>query len=207
MNKMDPEEVETLKKAIEKTDILFSIFINNPLNYDMLFDFLIRSNNYERQIIAEEYRIKYNKTVFEEINNLISDKDTKNIVSLMFYSYYELDARALHKAFKDKKKDEKAIVEIFASRPHWFLQIIDGEYYRIYGISLKGDLEKEKKSDFKAFLQCMLSTPRNTNNKIKTQKQAIEAAEEIIKNGLKKYGSDVELFKNLFVKSSKEDLI
>lgn len=207
MNKMDPEEVETLKKAIEKTDILFSIFINNPLNYDMLFDFLIRSNNYERQIIAEEYRIKYNKTVFEEINNLISDKDTKNIVSLMFYSYYELDARALHKAFKEKKKDEKAIVEIFASRPHWFLQIVDEEYNRIYGISLKGDLEKEKKSDFKAFLQCMLSTPRNTNNKIKTQKQAIDAAEEIIKNGLKKYGSDVELFKKLFVKASREDLI
>ena len=206
MNKMDPEEVETLKKAIEKTDILFSIFINNPLNYDMLFDFLIRSNNYERQIIAEEYRIKYNKTVFEEINNLISDKDTKNIVSLMFYSYYELDARALHKAFKEKK-DEKAIVEIFASRPHWFLQIVDEEYKRIYGISLKGDLEKEKKSDFKAFLQCMLSTPRNTNNKIKTQKQAIEAAEEINKNGLKKYGSDVELFKKLFVKASREDLI
>ena len=42
MNKMDPEEVETLKKAIEKTDILFSIFINNPLNYDILFDFLMR---------------------------------------------------------------------------------------------------------------------------------------------------------------------
>ena len=42
MNKMDPEEVETLKKAIEKMDILFSIFINNPLNYDILFDFLMR---------------------------------------------------------------------------------------------------------------------------------------------------------------------
>ena len=86
----------------------------------------------------------------------------------MLYSYYELESRALHKAFKEKK-DEKAIVEIFASRPHWFLQIIDGEYYRIYGISLKEDLEK-KKSDFKAFLQCMLSTPRNTINNIKTQK-------------------------------------
>ena len=62
----------------------------------------------------------------------------------MLYSYYELESRALHKAFKEKK-DEKAIVEIFASRPHWFLQIIDGEYNRIYGISLKEDLEKKKK--------------------------------------------------------------
>ena len=204
---MDSDDEELRKKAIEKTDLLFSIFINSPLNYDMLFDFLIRTTNYERQIIAEEYRIKYNKSVFDEINNLISNGDTKNIVTLMFYNYYELDARILHKAFKEGKRDEKAIVEVFASRPQWFLQTVDEEYKRIYGISLKDDLLKEKKSDFITFLLCMLSTPRSKINTIKTQKQAADAAEEIIKKGLKKYGSDVELFKGLFVKRSREDLI
>ena len=204
---MDSDDEELRKKAIEKTDLLFSIFINSPLNYDMLFDFLIRTTNYERQIIAEEYRIKYNKSVFDEINNLISNGDTKNIVTLMFYNYYELDARILHKAFKEGKRDEKAIVEVFASRPQWFLQTVDEEYKRVYGISLKDDLLKEKKSDFITFLLCMLSTPRSKINTIKTQKQAADAAEEIIKKGLKKYGTDVELFKGLFVKRSREDLI
>ena len=204
---MDSDDEEIKKKALEKTDLLFSIFISSPLNYDMLFDFLIRTTNYERQIICEEYHIKYNKTVFDEINNLISNADTKNIVTLMFYNYYELDARILHKAFKEGKRDEKAIVEVFASRPQWFLQIVDEEYKRIYGISLKDDLLKEKKSDFITFLLCILSTSRSKINTIKTQKQAADAAEEIIKKGLKKYGTDVELFKGLFIKRSREDLI
>ena len=100
---MDSEE-EEIKRALEKTDILFSIFIGNPLNYDMLFDLLIRSSNYERQIIAEEYKIKYNKSVFDEIKKLITNEDVKNIVTLMFYNYYELDARILHKALREKKR-------------------------------------------------------------------------------------------------------
>ena len=204
---MDPEEEEIIRKAIEKTDILFSIFISNPLNYDMLFDLLIRTSNYERQIIAEEYKIKYNKTIFDEINSLISNQDTKNIVTLLFYNYYELDARILHKAFKEGKRDEKAIVEVFASRPYWFLQYVDEEYKRIYGISLKDDIAKEKKSDLITFLLCILNTPRSTHNIIKTEKQAGDAAQEIIIKGLKKYGTDVELFKGLFVKRSREDLI
>lgn len=198
---------QLMKRALEKTEQLFSVFINNPLNYDMLFDILIRTSNYERQIIAEEYKIKYNKSVLDEINNLVTEKSVKNIVSLMFYNYYELDARILHKAFKEGKRDEKAIVEIFASRPHWYLQIVDEEYKKIYGISLKDDLLKEKKSDFITFLLCILSTPRSKTNSIKNQKQAADAAQEIIKKGLKKYGTDVELFKGLFVKRSREDLI
>ena len=98
-------------------------------------------------------------------------------------------------------------MEVFASRPHWFLQIVDEEYKKIYGISLKDELAKEKKSDFIKFLECILSTSRSKVNSIKNEKQAGDAAAEIIKKGLKKYGTDVELFKNLFVKSSREDLI
>ena len=78
---------QVMKRALEKTEQLFSVFINNPLNYDMLFDILIRTSNYERQIIAEEYKIKYNKSVLDEINNLVTEKSVKNIVSLMFYNY------------------------------------------------------------------------------------------------------------------------
>lgn len=201
------DDEELIKICSEKAVVLNDILNKKTLNYDEFFGFLMSTTNYERQIIAEEYKQKFSKTVFEEINAKISNKDTKNIVTLMFYNYYELDARILHKAFKEGKRDEKAIVEIFASRPHWYLQIVDEEYKKIYGISLKDDLLKEKKSDFITFLLCILSTPRSKTNSIKNQKQAADAAQEIIKKGLKKYGTDVELFKGLFVKRSREDLI
>ena len=146
------------------------------------------------------------KPQFSKKNRVIQNKETKQVCTMLFYNYYELDARILHKALKEKR-DEKVIVEIFASRPYWFLQIVDEEYKRLYGISLKDELAKEKKTDFITFLQCIMTTPRSKTSSIKNEKQAGDAAQEIITKGLKNYGKDVELFKKLFVKSSREDLV
>ena len=201
------DDEELIKICSEKAVVLNDILNKKTLNYDEFFGFLMSTTNYERQIISEEYKQKFSKTIFEEINAKISNKDTKNIVTLMFYNYYELDARTIHKALKEGKRNEKPIIEIFASRPSWFLQIVNDEYKRIYGITLKEELAQEKKSDFITFLQCILVTPRLKTNFIKNEKQAGDVVQDIISKGLKKYGTDVELFKNLFVKNSRDDLI
>ena len=200
------DDAALIKKLEEKTDLLYNIFYTEPLNTDMLFDLFTRTSNYELQIMADEYQKKYETSVFEEINRVIQNKEAKQVCTMLFYNYYELDARILHKALKEKR-DEKVIVEIFASRPYWFLQIVDEEYKRLYGISLKDELTKEKKTDFITFLQCIMTTPRSKTSSIKNEKQAGDAAQEIITKGLKNYGKDVELFKKLFVKSSREDLV
>ena len=139
------DDEELIKICSEKAVVLNDILNKKTLNYDEFFGFLMSTTNYERQIIAEEYKQKFSKTIFEEINDKISNKDTKNIVTLMFYNYYELDARTIHKALKEGKRNEKPIIEIFASRPSWFLQIVNDEYKRIYGITLKEELAQEKK--------------------------------------------------------------
>ena len=203
---MESDDDELIKTASEKAEILHNMLNEKSINFDAFFSFLLSTNNYERQIIADEYKSKFEKTIFDEINTKISNKDTKYIITLMFYNYYELDARTLHKALKEKR-NEKPIVEIFASRPSWFLQIVNDEYKKLYGITLKEELNQEKKSDFISFLHCILVTPRLKTNFIKTEKQAGDVVQEIITKGLKKYGTDVELFKNLFVKNSREDLI
>ena len=203
---MESDDEELIKSASEKASTLHNMLNEKNINYDSFFSFLLSTTNYERQIIAEEYKSKFTKTIFDDINTQISNKDVKYIVTLLFYNYYELDARTLHKALKEKR-NEKPIVEIFASRPSWFLQIVNDEYKKLYGITLKEELSQEKKSDFISFLQCILVTPRLKTNFIKTEKQAGDVVQEIITKGLKKYGTDVELFKNLFVKNSREDLI
>ena len=204
---MDSDDEKLVKISSEKADILYTIFNDKTINYDALFTVLLSSNNYERQMIAEEYKSKYSKTIFDEINTKISNKDTKYIITLLFYNYYELDARTIHKALKEGKRNEKPLIQIFASRPSWFLQIVNDEYKRLYGITLKEELAQEKKGDFISFLQCILVTPRLRTCFIKTEKQAGDVVQEIITKGLKKYGTDVDLFKNLFVKNSREDLI
>ena len=204
---MESDDEMLIKISSEKTVILHNILNEKNINYDSLFSFLLSTNNYERQIIAEEYKIKYTRTIFEDLKKFITNKDTNYIITLMFYNYYELDARTIHKALKEGKRNEKPLIEIFASRPSWFLQIVNDEYKRIYGLSLKEELAKEKKSDFISFLQCILITPRLRTNFIKSEKQAGDVVQEIILKGLKKYGTDVELFKNLFLNNSRDDLI
>ena len=204
---MESDDEMLIKISSEKTVILHNILNEKNINYDNLFSFLLSTNNYERQIIAEEYKIKYTRTIFEDLKKFITNKDTNYIITLMFYNYYELDARTIHKALKEGKRNEKPLIEIFASRPSWFLQIVNDEYKRIYGLSLKEELAKEKKSDFISFLQCILITPRLRTNFIKSEKQAGDVVQEIILKGLKKYGTDVELFKNLFLNNSRDDLI
>ena len=204
---MESDDEMLIKISSEKTVMLHNILNEKNINYDSLFSFLLSTNNYERQIIAEEYKIKYTRTIFEDLKKFITNKDTNYIITLMFYNYYELDARTIHKALKEGKRNEKPLIEIFASRPSWFLQIVNDEYKRIYGLSLKEELAKEKKSDFISFLQCILITPRLRTNFIKSEKQAGDVVQEIILKGLKKYGTDVELFKNLFLNNSRDDLI
>ena len=204
---MEVDEEELIKISSEKTVVLNSIFSEKKINFDSLLGFLMSTKNYDRQIIAQEYSKKFGKSIFDEINESKLNKDTKYIITLLFYNYYELDARTIHNALKEGKRKEKPLIEIFASRPSWFLQIVNDEYKRIYGITLKEELAQEKKTDFISFLQCILVTPRLKTNFIKTEKQAGDVVQEIIIKGLKKYGTDLELFKNLFVKTSREDLI
>ena len=62
------DDEELIKICSEKAVVLNDILNKKTLNYDEFFGFLMSTTNYERQIIAEEYKQKFSKTVFEEIN-------------------------------------------------------------------------------------------------------------------------------------------
>ena len=52
----------------------------------------------------------------------------------------------------------------------------------------------------------IISSPRPSNQTIKIN-EAYNIAKDIIKNGVKQYGKNVNLFKEVFVDKSREDLI
>ena len=41
----------------------------------MLIEVISRTSNYERQVMADEYKKKYNKTVFDELNNFFLNEN------------------------------------------------------------------------------------------------------------------------------------
>ena len=147
-------------------------------------------------------QMNHSRSIIRAINAVFVG-NLKEILTYMFYNPYELDERLLNNSFI--KKDKKLIIEIFASRPKWYLELIDQEYKRIFNYSLRSEIEKKKK-DFYKFLLCLLDIERQVGRHINI-KDAENISDEMYKKGLKVYGTEVNLFKKVFVEKSREDLI
>ena len=63
-----------------------------------------------------------------------------------------------------------------------------------------------RRKDFNKFLLCLLDTEREEGKHLNVE-QAEKIVEEIFKRGLKTYGTNLELFKKVFVQKSREDFI
>ena len=123
---MESDDEELIKSASEKASTLHNMLNEKNINYDSFFAFLLSTTNYERQIIAEEYKSKFTKTIFDDINTQISNKDVKYIIAFndgvyenfKFINNIEKDKNDIYKMISDyfieHLKDEKPISSIIS---------------------------------------------------------------------------------------------
>ena len=196
------DEIKDLEnKSIQFHDALFQ----KSIDENIIVDILSNTSNEERQIIRSCYKKKYNHPIQNDINSKLINK-LKEITIDMFDTPYEYDARELHMALNSFTNDDNTIVEIFASRPKNHLDIVDIAYKNFYKISLREDVQKQGSKEYSQFLLAIMDFERPIDQTI-SGNDAYETAKELIKNGLKAYGTDVNLFKKVFVEKSREDLI
>lgn len=202
---MDKEEEKIIELSKRKGEDLYKLFRSKKIDYDAIFKIILSTDNFQRQVISDYINNNHSKSILI----LIEDKlkgDLRDILTYMFYNPYELDARLLYKSFQGFRTDTKVIIEIFATRPKWYLELIDQEYERIYKRSLKSELEKKKNKDFYKFLLCLFNTEREEGKHIDIP-EGEKIVEEMNAKGLKTYGSNLELFKKVFVLPSREDFV
>ena len=202
---MEEEYDEETKIAIKKAEELYKLLKAKKLDVNAVFQAILNTNNYERQIMNDYTESTYSKSIINLLDSAFKG-DLKEIITYMFYSPYELDARLLNTALSGFRTDSKLIVEIFASRPKWYLELIDQEYKKLYKVTLKSVLEKKKNNNFNKFLLCLFETERPEGKHLEL-KEAEQIVDEILKKGLKVYGTDLDLFKKVFVLKSREDFI
>ena len=198
----DDKEIEVAKK---KGENFYKLLKAKKVDNDAVFKAIIDTTNYERQIMNDYISKTHSMSIIKALELTFSGS-LREILIYMFYSPYELDARLLYTALNSFRMDYKLIVEIFASRPKWYLELIDQEYKKLYKVTLKSELEKKKTKNFNKFLLCLFETEREEGPHIDV-KEAEKIVEEIFKKGLKAYGTDLELFKKVFVTKSREDFI
>ena len=202
---MEEEYDEETKIAIKKAEELYKLLKAKKLDVNAVFQAILNTNNYERQIMNDYTDSTYSKSIISLLDSAFKG-DLKEVITYMFYSPYELDARLLNTALSGFRTDSKLIVEIFASRPKWYLELIDQEYKKLYKVTLKSVLEKKKNNNFNKFLLCLFETERPEGKHLEL-KEAEQIVDEMLKKGLKVYGTDLDLFKKVFVLKSREDFI
>ena len=202
---MEEEYDEETKIAIKKAEELYKLLKAKKLDVNAVFQAILNTNNYERQIMNDYTDSTYSKSIISLLDSAFKG-DLKEVITYMFYSPYELDARLLNTALSGFKTNSKLIVEIFASRPKWYLELIDQEYKKLYKVTLKSVLEKKKSNNFYKFLLCLFETERPEGKHLELN-EAEQIVDEMLKKGLKVYGTDLDLFKKVFVLKSREDFI
>ena len=202
MNQKTPEEVRNLESmSIQFHDAIF----RKKLDEDTIVRILSTTSNLDRQIIRLFYKKKFTNPIQKDIQTQLSS-DLKNLTLDLFDLPYEYDARELHRSLTSFKKDEKAIIEILITRTRSHLIFVQKIYKAFYNTSLKNDILNLSDKNFSEFLLTILSSQRPSSQTIQIN-DAYNIAKDIVKNGIKQYGKKVDLFKEVFVNKSREDLI
>ena len=198
-NQIDLEELKL--KSTQFHDALFE----NPIDENILIDVLTSTTNEERQYIRGLYKQSYNNPIQNDIKSQLKDRLRQMAIDL-FDTPYEYDARELHTALNSLTNDDNVIIEIFASRPSGYLEIVDTAYNYFFKISLKDEIKKHTSEEFAEYLIALMEVERPMEQTI-SGNDAYEYAEELKNGELANIGTDVEKFKTVFVEKSREDLI
>jgi hypothetical protein len=198
-NQIDLEELKL--KSTQFHDALFG----NPIDENILIDVLTSTTNEERQYIRGLYKQSYNNPIQNDIKSQLKDRLRQMAIDL-FDTPYEYDARELHTALNSLTNDDNVIIEIFASRPSGYLEIVDTAYNNFFKISLKDEIKKHTSEEFAEYLIALMEVERPMEQTI-SGNDAYEYAEELKNGELANIGTDVEKFKTVFVEKSREDLI
>ena len=203
MNQKTQEEVKHLETlSIEFHDAIFN---KKKINEDSLISILSTTSNLDRQIIRLFYRKKYSSPIQTDIQMQLSS-DLRDLVLDMFDLPYEYDARELHKALTSLKTDVKTINEIIITRPRSHLILVQKIYKKFYNVDLKNYILNLSDKKYSEFIMAILASQRPMNQTIEIN-QGYNIAKDLVKNGIKQYGINVKLFKEVFIDKSRSDLI
>ena len=202
MNQQREYTQEELADLQNKSSQFHEALFGKSIGENKIAEILSITTNEERQIIHGFYKKAYNHPIQNDINTQLTGK-LREITTDMFYTPYEYDARELYKSLNSFTNDDNTIVEIFASRPKNYLEIVDFPYQKVFKISLRDNVKKQGSKKYAQFLLILMDIERPMDQTI-SGSEAYDTAKELIKNGLKIYGSDINLLKKFLWKNQEK---
>ena len=128
MEIQENKDVEDLKQLIENAD------------YSSMTDFITRKTHKERMRLRQVYKQKFDKDLMSDLKSSFAGIYLKIILGL-FTDPVEFDIDYIYKCLKEDTS-YNILIEIFASRPDWYLNKIKNLYQRKYNIELEEHIKE-----------------------------------------------------------------
>nr|XP_042712310.1 annexin A3 isoform X2 [Chrysemys picta bellii] len=176
------KDAETVRKAIRGIGTDEKTLINT----------LTERSNAQRQLIAKEYRAASGKDLKDDLKSDLSGNLERIMVALVTPPAV-FDAKQLKKSMKGSGTNEKALIEILASRSSKQMKEVSQAYYTVYKTSLGDDLSSDTSGDFRKALLTLADGRRDENVKV-DEHLAKKDAQVLYNAGEKKWGTDEDKF-------------
>ena len=165
----------------------------------------VKISHKERMKIRQAYKSMYGEDFMDVLKSYFKGNYRKMILAL-YTDPIEYDVDLIYKAIKGAGTDEDVLIEIFASRPGWFINKIKKKYQEKYNKDLEKDVEGDTSGNFRKLLISLLQCKRS-NNENPDQNECEKIAQELYKAGEAKLGTDEPVFNKIFALSSPEELM
>ena len=192
MEIQENKDVEDLKQLIENAD------------YSSMTDFITRKTHKERMRLRQVYKQKFDKDLMSDLKSSFAGIYLKIILGL-FTDPVEFDIDYTYKCLKEDTS-YNILIEIFASRPDWYLNKIKNLYQRKYNIELEEHIKEGTLDDFKKLLLQILQSERSTNQSPDVD-QCKKLAEDLEQEESENLTVDSPIINSIFIKSSPQELV
>ena len=192
MEIQENKDVEDLKQLIENAD------------YSSMTDFITRKTHKERMRLRQIYKQKFDKDLMSDLKSSFAGIYLKIILGL-FTDPVEFDIDYIYKCLKEDTS-YNILIEIFASRPDWYLNKIKNLYQRKYNIELEEHIKEGTLDDFKKLLLQILQSERSTNQSPDID-QCRKLAEDLEQEESENLTVDSPIINSIFIKSSPQELV
>jgi len=192
----DPEaDAEACLNAIEGTGT----------DEDALIDVLANRTNAQRQKIARQYHIAFDRDLAADLESELSG-DLEETMLGMMKTPGEYDAYWLRKAMKGLGTNEALLIEILCTRSSEEIEDARRAFEEEYKSSLVSDIESETSGDFMKTLVALVSVERDPEGPVDIERATCDA-EDLLKAGEKKLlGTDEDKFIEIFTRRSRAHL-
>ena len=168
-------------------------------------DIVINNDLEHRLLIAKKYGELFGNPLYEDMKSKLSGH-FKELCGFCFLTPMEFNAKMLKRGFKGLSIDEQLIFEILACHTLEEYKQIQDAYKVETKKELSKDLEKHFSGALKRNLLNMISTERRTNEN-PNKGQCEKLADDLINAGEKNWVEDENLFKNVFILCSPEEMV